>query len=793
MSLANLSALATQDSCAESSSNPSIERSGGAPAKRSSKRDRRPTRTLDEVWIAEQQQKQQQQMEVLSSSSNESDGSRRRSPRAKKMNCSAKMEQPTEAQEKDDIVPAKKKAAVKKRRHQKSKHKKKASSPPNKKKKARNTHRSCLWGKERKWTKAEDKIILRTVTEYRHKQAQDKSKVLSFWTQLADRFGTPVKRVRDRYVNHLDPKINRSPFSREDDLRLWGAHKTLGNEWQKICHLYFAGSRPGEVLRARWKTKGFKALITDEFGPDAYENEHNLLTSSQREGCHQLLFGYSMDGLACDVLFRIASFVPSIKSLMSFCSTSKQTNMLLKDKYLSENLYRSLFIKRFDMSPVASEHFGTTWKDRWVGVAALKKSMEAIEDDKCSIILPNTLGVLRPPAYEESAIFYDNPRFDPGESSHGYFGLHVLSNLSRPPNATVDWEPPLLLHGDFDGVKIFSSLVHVTNGSDSSSSPYRFLSLGDDGVDGGQVLSCILSPSNMEIESDEEESIAPPVAFIGYASGRVASIHAMLSNDGASYTFSLSSYWHAHKSEVTCLAVGNFYDENNTPHPMLFSACCGGEVYCYPSYKQSVLACWNDVYCPIFSMTSTEVCDEGYTYGILVTGDKSGMVKLWSIGEVGTVFKKLVGGQGGGDNHPVTIASTIGGNMFVTGNNNGDLRFWSVSYKELRGIINVELKLRRDIPGAHVGSIEWCMNVGNILLTSGGNDGRIFGWDLNSHKRVGCLSCHQGKNIRLPGRSKNVHMKSCVVSAILPVTSKGKLITLCRDGVMGYWTYIATE
>jgi hypothetical protein len=69
---------------------------------------------------------------------------------------------------------------------------------------------------------------------------------------------------------------------------------------------------------------------------------------------------------------------------MSFCSTSKKINILLKDKCLSENLYRPLFLNRFGISPVASEHFGTTWKDRLVGVADLKKAMEAIKDDNSS-------------------------------------------------------------------------------------------------------------------------------------------------------------------------------------------------------------------------------------------------------------------------------------------------------------------------------------------------------------------------------------------------------------------------
>jgi hypothetical protein len=124
--------------------------------------------------------------------SNESDGSCRRSPRTKKMSCNTKMGQPTNEAQDKDIVPMKK-GGSQKTKHQKSKHEKKASHY--KRKNACNTHQSCVCGVEQKWTEADDKIILRTITEYK-KQAEDKSKV-SCWAQLAGRFGTPVKQVRD--------------------------------------------------------------------------------------------------------------------------------------------------------------------------------------------------------------------------------------------------------------------------------------------------------------------------------------------------------------------------------------------------------------------------------------------------------------------------------------------------------------------------------------------------------------------------------------------------------------------
>lgn len=58
-------------------------------------------------------------------------------------------------------------------------------------------------------------------------------------------------------------------------------------------------------------------------------------------------------------------------------------------------------------------------------------------------------------------------------------------------------------------------------------------------------------------------------------------------------------------------------------------------------------------------------------------------------------------------------------------------------------------------------------------------------------RKLGSLSCHDGKLI--PIASRHNRLKSCVVSALLPTNKKGKLWYLCRDGVIGYWTYSTTE
>lgn len=104
-----------------------------------------------------------------------------------------------------------------------------------------------------------------------------KSKVLPFeaWSTLEWKLpGRLGKQARDRWVNHLNPAINREPFSRADDLLLWEAHCKLGNKWTKISIQYFVGTRSENQLKNRFYSEAFKKVIVKDIGLDAYENGH---------------------------------------------------------------------------------------------------------------------------------------------------------------------------------------------------------------------------------------------------------------------------------------------------------------------------------------------------------------------------------------------------------------------------------------------------------------------------------------------------------------------------------------
>ncbi len=340
---------------------------------------------------------------------------------------------------------------------------------------------------------------------------------------------------------------------------------------------------------------------------------------------------FSMNLLNEDILFQIASFLPSLKDLISFCKTSKRCQQLMRRPIHSEKLFRGVFLRAFGMQGTRGKfESDLTWKERWIMTRNLRRGLL---DRKCirrphakssRHQLKNTIDVL-PKREEWGAMYYDNPDYADPEISHsnGYFGMEIL-NLPPPPNASSDWQAPIIVRGDFDGILISkpNSLFYEKsstgtggkkNGGRMTSSTNSLpFTLGNDG-DAGQVLSLIqCDPSLDSILSAQALGICPPpCSYIGYASGMVASVSATLTPEWDDYTFKISGMHHAHESEVTDMT---FVNCGNSPHenvPVLFSACCAGKVCFYPhaldaarnySLKQSVLAFSNAYECPIFSM-----------------------------------------------------------------------------------------------------------------------------------------------------------------------------------------------
>ena len=197
------------------------------------------------------------------------------------------------------------------------------------------------------------------------------------------------------------------------------------------------------------------------------------------------------------------------------------------------------------------------------------------------------------------------------------------------------------------------------------------------------------------------------------------------------------------------------------------------------------------------NQASTSMESNGHFYSVICTGDRDGNIRLWlkpdddlvglcSRGFEGQKFRHVQlyksSTQSGTGYHLVTRAFFVHDNLLITGTNNGDVRFWQMHVAESpsrsigRGPVPA-LTLRYDLMGIHNGAVELLTVVGDVLLSSGGNDGKIVGRDISTGLILGTIRCHSGR--RLEGGGGAVH--SCVVDLLLNGT-EGSLISLCRDG-----------
>ncbi|KAK1939057.1 Transcriptional activator Myb [Phytophthora citrophthora] len=112
-------------------------------------------------------------------------------------------------------------------------------------------HAQCLqrWRKVLKpglvkghWSFEEDQVLEYLVTQG-----------CNNWGQIAERIpGRTPKQCRERWKNHLDPAINKGPYTEEEDSVILTAQARLGNKWSQIAQLL--KGRTEDSVKIRWKS-----------------------------------------------------------------------------------------------------------------------------------------------------------------------------------------------------------------------------------------------------------------------------------------------------------------------------------------------------------------------------------------------------------------------------------------------------------------------------------------------------------------------------------------------------------
>ncbi|CAD8078370.1 unnamed protein product [Paramecium primaurelia] len=117
--------------------------------------------------------------------------------------------------------------------------------------------------RNQKWTEEEDKEVLRLTKIYQFN-----------WKQIANEIPNRTGRqIRERYVNHLDSNIIKTPWTKQEDKKIWEMYQKMGTRWSDMSKKM--PGRPENMIKNR-----FYSFIRKQYGK--VQNPYYIVPSKVR-------------------------------------------------------------------------------------------------------------------------------------------------------------------------------------------------------------------------------------------------------------------------------------------------------------------------------------------------------------------------------------------------------------------------------------------------------------------------------------------------------------------------------
>lgn len=134
------------------------------------------------------------------------------------------------------------------------------------------------------WSQSEDKLLLQIVQEV----GQDR------WPLIAERIGSrTAKQCRERWNNHVDPTINKAPFTPEESAKIMSMYTQMGSKWSEMAKQL--PGRPDNRIKNHFNTvlnRRARRVQTHSMHPAPHPHHHRHPQS------HQYMSDFPINGAA---------------------------------------------------------------------------------------------------------------------------------------------------------------------------------------------------------------------------------------------------------------------------------------------------------------------------------------------------------------------------------------------------------------------------------------------------------------------------------------------------------------